>query len=308
MANNSSSVVGQPFRTINEEVILVQVLIAVFLFINIVLLTTFFMKEVFYTTMRYIFFATTLMSDCLILVLTDVMLLQVFFNFKIPMGLCCILVILSILYTLVTPFTLTAMSLERYVAICMPLRHAELCSPRSTLNCILIIHGLSSLPSIITFAIVFASAPLSFYQQNAICTLNIFIFHRWQNELLAVINEFYFINMCITVIYCYVQIMKVAKTASGEDKKSVWKGIKTVVLHAFQLLLCLIQLWCPFIENAVFKINKKVFVIIRYFNYIVFYLASRCLSPLVYGLRDESFYLALKHYALLGFRGKRCFH
>uniref|UniRef100_A0A672GVY5 Odorant receptor 131-2-like n=2 Tax=Salarias fasciatus TaxID=181472 RepID=A0A672GVY5_SALFA len=293
---------------INEEVFLVQVLIAVFLFINIVLLTTFFMKEVFYTTMRYIFFATTLMSDCLILVLTDILLLQVYFSSKMQTGPCCFLIILSILYTLVTPFTLTAMSLERYVAICMPLRHAELCSPRSTLNCILIIHCLSSLPCIITFAIVFASAPLSFYQQNVLCSLQVFTFHMWQNELRAAINQFYFINMCITIIYCYVQIMKVAKTASGEDKKSVWKGIKTVALHAFQLLLCLIQLWCPFIENAVFKINKKVFVIIRYFNYIVFYLASRCLSPLVYGLRDESFYLALKHYALLGFRGKRCFH
>uniref|UniRef100_A0A672H2W1 Odorant receptor 131-2-like n=1 Tax=Salarias fasciatus TaxID=181472 RepID=A0A672H2W1_SALFA len=292
----------------DEQIMAVQVLIAVFLSINIVLLTTFFMKEIFYTTMRYIFFATTLMSDCLILVLTDAMLLQVYFNLKIPVGLCCFLTILSILYTLVTPFTLTAMSLERYVAICMPLRHAELCSPRSTLNCILIIHGLSSLPSIITFVIVFASAPLSFYQQNTVCILKIFTFHKWKNELLAAINQFYFISMCITVIYCYVQIMKVAKTASGEDKKSVWKGIKTVALHAFQLLLCLIQLWCPFIENAVFEINRKAYTIIRYFNYVVFYLASRCLSPLVYGLRDESFYLALKHYALLGFRGKRCFH
>ncbi|KAF6728142.1 hypothetical protein FQA47_022485, partial [Oryzias melastigma] len=42
----------------------------------------------------------------------------------------------------------TPMTLERYVAICMPLRHAELCSTRSTMHCILIIHGISSIPCI----------------------------------------------------------------------------------------------------------------------------------------------------------------
>ncbi|KAI9547878.1 hypothetical protein NQZ68_012895 [Dissostichus eleginoides] len=78
-----------------------------------------------------------------------------------------------------------AMTLERYVAICMPLRHGELCSTRSAMHCILIIHGLSAVP------------------------------------------------------------LKVAKAASGENKKSTWKGLRTVILHAFQLLLCLIQLWGP---------------------------------------------------------------
>ncbi|KAG7243103.1 hypothetical protein INR49_016478 [Caranx melampygus] len=33
-----------------------------------------------------------------------------------------------------TPVTLAAMTLERYVAICMPLRHGELCSTRNTIN------------------------------------------------------------------------------------------------------------------------------------------------------------------------------
>ena len=102
--------------------------------------------------------------------------------------------------------------------------------------------------------------------------------------------------------------MKVAKAASGENKKSTWKGLRTVVLHAFQLLLCLIQLWCPFIEAAVLQIDFMLYINVRYFTYITFYLAPRCLSPLIYGLRDDKFFLALKYYALCGLYKKYSFH
>ncbi|KAK2912875.1 hypothetical protein Q8A73_006988 [Channa argus] len=57
------------------------------------------------------------------------------------------------------------MTLERYVAICMPLRHGELCSTLRALHCILIIHGLSFVPCLVFLSIFFASASRSFYTQ-----------------------------------------------------------------------------------------------------------------------------------------------
>ena len=204
-----------------------------------------------------------------------------------------IITISLILYNAVTPVTLTAMTLERYVAICMPLRHAELCSTRRTMNCILIIHCISFVPCI-TLSLVYASAPRSFYKQKIVCSVEVFMLHIWQEHVRSAISQFYFLIMCITIVFSYVKIMKVAKAASGENKKSSGKGLRTVVLHGFQLLLCLIQLWCPFIEAAIFNINFKLFEHIRYFNYIVFYIAPRCLSPLIYGLRDDIFFHALK--------------
>lgn len=101
--------------------------------------------------------------------------------------------------------------------------------------------------------------------------------------------------------------MKTAKAASGENKKSTKKGLKTVSLHAFQLLLCLIRMWCPFVEGAVLQIDYNVFLAIRYFDYIMFILAPKCLSPLIYGLRDETFYLALKNYVCFGFSKRNVF-
>ncbi|XP_053279176.1 odorant receptor 131-2-like [Pleuronectes platessa] len=288
----------------NDKFMLIQVFVVLFLCINLLLITTFFTKEVFYTTMRYVLFAVTLMSDCLLLFLTNILLLLTYYRYTIQMWLCLIMYIISSLYMFVTPVTLTAMTLERYVAICLPLRHAELCSPRSTLHGILIIHSLSSLPCIVFLSIFFASASYSSYTQFRICTLEIFIIHTWQGHLRSAINQFYFLIMCITIVFSYVKIMRVAKAASGEDKQSTWRGLRTVGLHALQLLLCLIQLWCPFIESAVLQINLMLFIKVRYFNYITFILAPRCLSPLIYGLRDEMFFHALKKLALCGLRKK----
>ncbi|XP_053279177.1 odorant receptor 131-2-like [Pleuronectes platessa] len=288
----------------NDKFMLIQVFVVLFLCINLLLITTFFTKEVFYTTMRYVLFAVTLMSDCLLLFLTNILLLLTYYRYTIQMWLCLIIYIISSLYMFVTPVTLTAMTLERYVAISLPLRHAELCSPRSTLHGILIIHSLSSLPCIVFLSIFFASASYGSNTQGRTCSVEIFIIHRWQGHLRSAISQFYFLIMCITIVFSYVKIMRVAKAASGEDKKSTWRGLRTVGLHALQLLLCLIQLWCPFIESAVLQINLMLFINVRFFNYITFILAPRCLSPLIYGLRDEMFFNALKRLALCGLRKK----
>uniref|UniRef100_A0A3B3H441 G-protein coupled receptors family 1 profile domain-containing protein n=1 Tax=Oryzias latipes TaxID=8090 RepID=A0A3B3H441_ORYLA len=226
MALNSSVISGgSPVRILNNRILIVQVAIVVCLCINFFLISTFFRKNIFYTTMRYILFAVTLLSDCLFLIMSNALLVSSYFSFTIQIWLCFIMYTILSVYALVTPLTLTAMTLERYVAICMPLRHAELCTTRGALQLILIIHS-------------------------------------------------------IIIVFSYVQIMKAAKSASGENKKSTWKGLRTVILHAFQLLLCLIQLWLVNVDPTVYK-N------VRSFNYIMFFLAPICLSPLIYGLREE---------------------
>ncbi|XP_049431675.1 odorant receptor 131-2-like [Epinephelus fuscoguttatus] len=301
MAYNSSSIGGESLQLqYSYRVIIVQLLVVIFLCINLLLIVTFFKKEFFYTTTRYILYAVTLLSDSFVLLVSDVLLILTFCEITMHVWLCIIITVLVFMYMILTPVTLTAMTLERYVAICMPLRHGELCSTRSAINCILIIHGLSSVPCIVVFSNFFASASLSFYEQHSVCSVEIFMLFRWHDHIRSALSQLYFLIMCITIVFSYVKIMKVAKTASGENKKSTRKGLRTVILHAFQLLLCLIQLWCPFIEAAVLQINVRLFINVRYFNYIMFSLAPRCLSPLIYGLRDEKFFLELKKYAFFG--------
>lgn len=294
-ANISVTGVGSFSYKTNDKITLVQILVVIFLCINMLLTATFFSRECFYSTMRYIFFAVTLLSDSTVLLLSDVLLILNYKNLPIHVGSCVVLYVVAVVCTFVTPLTLTAMSLERYVAICMPLQHSTLCSLQNTLHCIVIIHGLSTLPCIIILSSFHASVSSSFHRQYRICSMDMFVSLNWQNYIKLAVYQSYFLIMSIAIVFSYVKIIKVAKGALGENKKSSWKGLQTVILHAFQLLLCLIQLWCPFIESALLHVNIALYVEVRYFNYVMFILTPRCLSPLIYGLRDEKFFLALKY-------------
>ncbi|XP_035535512.1 odorant receptor 131-2-like [Morone saxatilis] len=262
----------------NDVILVSRFVVSLFLCINFLLITTFFMKEFFYTTMRYILFANTLLSDCLILIVTNFLLIFDYFHLTMQIWLCLIFYILSSVYTFVTPVTLTAMTLERYVAICMPLQHSELCSTHRSLHCILIIHSLSYVPCIVILSVFFASASLSFYKQYKVCSVEMFIFHSWQRHLRSAISLFYFLIMFIAIVFSYVKIMKVAKAASGENKKST-------------VLKCLSQ----YLQNLMllhyyFTISEDSF------------LQSGALQTTntIFGLRDEKFFNALKNFALCG--------
>ncbi|MFT7819332.1 hypothetical protein Z043-115898 [Arapaima gigas] len=249
----------------------VEFLIGVFLYVNSLLIFTFFKKEIFRTSSRYILFLHTLVGDSMFLVISNILFVLDMTQTSITLNLCIILIFFGLNLHTTTPLTLTAMSVERYVAICMPLRHAELATPQSAGLCILIIHVLSS---IVTFVFIFmflTTAPLSFYAEHWMCNAELFVIYKWQGQVRSILYQVYFIFMSVTIIFTYVKIVQAARKASA-DKKATSKGRKTVLLHAFQLCLSLIQMLC--------------------------------LSPLIYGLRDEQFYVVLKYYALWGLNKK----
>ncbi|XP_058489346.1 odorant receptor 131-2-like [Solea solea] len=292
--NSNNSVFGQSLAQVHSKFIIVQVLVVIFLCVNLLLIVTFFKNECFYTTTRYILFAVTLLSDSFLFLASDFIFIFNIFRVTMQVSVCSVSCIIVGLYLIVTPVTLTVMTLERYVAICMPLRHTELCSTTSTVHIILVIHGLSSVPYAVIFITFFASASLDFYYQYRTCIVEIFILYKWQGHVRSAVFQFYFLIMCLIIMLCYIKIMNVARTASGDDKISSRKGLKTVTLHAFQLLLCLIQFWYPLITSSLIHIDFTDLQHVRFFCYIMFNLAPRCLSPLIYGLRDEMFLHALK--------------
>uniref|UniRef100_W5NNU7 G-protein coupled receptors family 1 profile domain-containing protein n=1 Tax=Lepisosteus oculatus TaxID=7918 RepID=W5NNU7_LEPOC len=281
------------------RMVVVQVLVAIFLYVNCFMLFTFFKTEIFRTTTRYILFAHSLLSDSVLLFLTDLVVLQVHFNILLPVEFCILLCMIMEIVSNTTPFTITAMCLERYVAICLPLRHADISTLRRTLVGILFIWALSSIYAIIDLFIFTATAPPSYFIEDTFCSYEILLLTEWHSYTRAILSNLEFVVIGIILVFCYIKIMSAARAASGDDTKSSSKAQKTLLLHTMQLLLCLIELLCPFVEMAVLEIDIHIFVTVRYFNFIAFTLASRCLSPLVYGLRDAEFFNALKNYACL---------
>ena len=291
-------------RPLNEKALLIQALIALFLYVNVLMIFTFFRKEAFRTNTRYILFAHTLICDCAFLIITDILLLLTVARIVMPTSLCIIICAILVNLNIATPLTLTAMSMERYVSICMPLRHSELSTPQHAAHGILVIQALASVLMLVMLFSLAAVMPLDFFLSHRVCSLETLQVHTWQKDLTNAVSQLYFLLMALVICFCYVKIMGVARAASGADRSSLNKGLRTVILHALQLLLSLIQLWCPFVEMAVLQIDLHMFITLRYFDYVVFILAPRCLVPLVYGLRDESFMAALKHYAVFGCHNK----
>ncbi|XP_036393652.1 odorant receptor 131-2-like [Megalops cyprinoides] len=274
----------------------VQISVWSFLYINSLMLFTFFSKQAFRGDTRYILFAHTLLSDSVFLLLTDLVVLLTYFYVLLPVGFCILLCIAMEIVTNTTPLTITAMCLERYVAICMPLRHAEISTTGRTIAAIVIISALCSINPFMDAFILIAMAPPDYFSKLTFCHYEIMILLKWQRFLRAILNQVVFGIIAIIIIFCYAKIMLAAKAASGENKQSMSKGRRTLLLHALQLVLCMFEMWCPYIEEMVLENNLQIYLTIRFFNFMAFTIISRALSPLIYGLRDQKFFLAMIYY------------
>uniref|UniRef100_A0A4W4GCJ4 G-protein coupled receptors family 1 profile domain-containing protein n=2 Tax=Electrophorus electricus TaxID=8005 RepID=A0A4W4GCJ4_ELEEL len=283
-----------------ENVMLVQVLVAVFFYVNCLMILTFLKKEAFRDDTRYILFAQTLFVDSAFMVLSDLLLMGSFYKYPIHQIPCIIMcTILNVLFVC-TPLTLVAMCLERYVAICMPLRHADISTSRTRFRGLLIIWSISSIIPLFTLVAYLAVIPSGALLSYTVCSVELMLGKDWQAQARAISFQVLFLFMIIIIAFTYIKIMIAARGASSENKKLTSKGLRTVILHAVQLLLCIMQFLNPYVEMEAWKVDVMVFANVRYSNFIVFIIAPRCLSPLIYGLRDDKFFVVLRHYALCG--------
>ncbi|XP_064159130.1 odorant receptor 131-2-like [Anguilla rostrata] len=275
---------------------IVQVFVWFFICVDMLMLFTFFSKQAFRSDARYILFAHTLMADCLLLLLTDLVVLLGYFTVLLPVGRCIVLCILMGIVVKNTPYTITAMCLERYVAICMPLRHASISTTGRTMAAIAVVWACSSVRAFMDLIIVTVTAPPEYFDRPASCHYEIVLVAGWHNLMYAILNQMEFGIIVIIILFCYTKIMLAARSASSESKESASKGRRTLLFHSLQLILCMADLWVPFIAAAVKEQSISLFLHVRFINFIIITIISRALSPLIYGLRDKTFCLALKYY------------
>ncbi|XP_048842148.1 odorant receptor 131-2-like [Brienomyrus brachyistius] len=302
MVENSTGIVdGSKWSEIlSFGPLITEVLVGIFLYINGLMIFTFFMKEAFRTDTRYILFAHMLFVDSSLLVVTSLVALLTYYRVTIPYEACIVLNLVMMWLEFSTPLTLVAMCLERYVAVCKPLRHAAIFTPRIRVVGLLLIWELGCVPALVILLSFAALVSVKQLTMRVLCSLDALIVIEWQKYLQIAVFKFYFLLMSMVIAFTYVKVAAAARSASGKNSKSSAKGTRTVALHAIQLLLCLIQLLTPFVDMALLKISVVIYIYIRFVNFIMFVIAPRCLSSLIYGLRDQNFFQALKHYAVCG--------
>ncbi|XP_065143861.1 odorant receptor 131-2-like [Paramisgurnus dabryanus] len=278
--------------------IAVAVLITLFfIFVNCVMLFALGSKSVFYETPRYILFAHMLINDSVLLSFTTIMYIFVYIQMQISKALCSFLVFISHCTFRNSPLTLAVMSLERYVAICFPLRHCNIATPRKTTIILGLIWILSSLTIAIDIILVLIVNPSSL-TDNIFCTYEKLLVAKWQMDKAQGFDILYFVSVAVIIIFTYISIMITARSVTS-DKESAKKALRTVLLHLIQLCLCLSSFLYATIERSLYMMsgsNSNLFVNLRYLNYITVLILPRCLSPLIYGLRDEALLPLFKYY------------
>ncbi|XP_041863720.1 odorant receptor 131-2-like [Melanotaenia boesemani] len=269
---------------------LITVATCVFLFINGTMLFTLRSKAVFRDTCRYILLYNLLFADTVQLLQSQVVFLLAFSKIRLTYPVCGSLVTLASLTTVISPLTLVVMSLERYVAVCYPLRHASIITIRNTAVAVVAVWVFSLVDSLIRVLLLleFPFKDLDSLQIKDLCSNVAMLLSSASDHYDKSFTCFLFVAAGITIIYSFASVINAARSAST-DKTLVHKARNTLLLHLLQLGLSLSStIFNPVLVAISRTVERMVFIRTHKILYLLFILFPRSLSSLIYGLRDQT--------------------
>ncbi|KAF3693156.1 Tachykinin-like peptides receptor 86C [Channa argus] len=260
----------------------------IFLCCVAVMLHIFASHRQFLDTSRYILFACMLINDTVQLLVSVLLFFHSMAQIKFALVYCFPLLFFSTATFQNTPLILATMSLERYVAIIYPLQ----CPPAWRSDCIWIIilslWLLSCIFSITVYSIGQQNPAVDTFLTPVVCRSAVINPSPIQTLFRTVVNILCFAVVAVIILFTYVRILLETRKLR-QDRTSVSKAMHTVLLHGFQLLLCMLAFTIPITENLIVLLAKWQLIDIAFFNFFCFILIPRVLSPLIYGFRDQSF-------------------
>ncbi|XP_012694062.2 odorant receptor 131-2-like [Clupea harengus] len=295
---NSTSpqfLVRDTFTTAFVKNLIVVLLLVILNYINGSLVATFLRNQVFYEDPRYILFIHMVINDAVQLTVTITLFVLSYIFYTINVSFCCFFILVAVFTTRNTPVNLAGMAIERYIAICDPLRHAQICTVHRTYVLIGLIWLVCVVPAITDLFVTLATEPVSFFHAAVFCIRpNIFkdpvLLYKRQ-----AFDALYFSLVFFTLVYTYLRILFAARAMSS-DIRSAQRARNTILLHGAQLLMCMLSYISPSVDLLMTRVFPSKILEIRYANYLIVYIFPRFLSPIIYGVRDKKFRKYLKRY------------
>ncbi|KAM7401554.1 hypothetical protein PAMP_016861 [Pampus punctatissimus] len=280
-------------KAVTKNVIVVVLGISIN-YINASLIHTFCKHQIFYMNPRYILFIHLVVNDMIQLTLTVMLFVISYTLYKINVSVCCTFILLALFTTENTPLNLACMAVECYIAICLPLRHIQICTVKRTLMLIGLIWMTSMLSVLPDLFITLATQPLDFFHSRVFCLRGTVFPHPLIVKKRDSTYLMFLVIVWITIFYTYFKILFTAKTANKNAKKAR----NTILLHGFQLLLCMTTYVAPQLLTVLQQWFPKNYVDSLYIYYIIVQVLPRSISPIIYGIRDNTFRKYLKRYLL----------
>ncbi|XP_066520090.1 odorant receptor 131-2-like [Hoplias malabaricus] len=274
-------------------------------YINASLVAIFFSHQSFYEDPRYILFIHMVINDAVQLTVTISLFVMSYIYYKINVSVCSVFILVAVFTTRNTPVNLAGMAVERYIAVCDPLRYAQICTVKRTYYFIGLIWLFSVVPDITDLFVTLAAEPLSFFYTSVFCMRQNVFKDRVLLQKRQAFDAIYFSLVFLTLIYTYVRVLFAAKAMSTE-KTSAQRARRTIFLHGAQLLMCMLSYISPSLEVVLSIIFPGQILEMRYVNYLIVYILPRFLSPIIYGVRDKKFRKYLKRYFVItNYKAKR---
>ncbi|XP_044309950.1 galanin receptor type 2 [Varanus komodoensis] len=186
-------------------------------------------------------------------------------------------------------FTLTTVSLDRYLAIRYPLHSRELRTPRNALMAICLIWGLS---------FIFSGPYISYYQEFQVA--NVTVCHPiWEVPRRKIMDlctfVFSYVIPVVILSFTYVRTIRYLWTSvdpikdMSDSKKGKRKVTRMIIIVAVLFCLCwlphhVVILWFWF---GYFPLNNATYVL-RILSHLISY-ANSCVNPIVYALVSKHF-------------------
>lgn len=243
---------------------------------------------------RYILFIHLVFND-LIQLTTSITLFVFTYTFHtIYVSLCCILILPAIFTTQNTPLNLAFMAAECYIAVCIPLRYNYICTVKRTYTVIGIIWTMSSLSVLPDIFILVATEPPEYLHTRVFCRRDSVFRSNYSLKKRDASHILFLVVVWITLFYTYFRILFAAKAANADAKKAR----NTILLHGFQVLLCMITYVQPMLVEFLAYLFPGGMASILFAVYVINQILPRFVSPIVYGLRDSTFRKYFKQHLL----------
>ncbi|XP_055004665.1 odorant receptor 131-2-like [Boleophthalmus pectinirostris] len=264
-----------------------------FLFINGSILSVLRSKPTFSQCPRYVLLFNLVLSDTILIAQAQTLYLLATYSVWMSYPLCISLTLVSYLSFQISPYTLMFMSLERFVAVCLPLKHPTIITLKNTYATILLMWSVSCLDVFIRVMLIleFPFHELPDLQMREFCSMDNMSFGPKSSMYNTVYTYFLFATSALVILSSFMAVMVIACLAS-EDKAQVEKTRNTLLLHLFQLGLNFLSVMHTYVFVAVVMccgLRSRLFVMV----YVCVVLMPRCLSALTYGLRDPALRPAL---------------
>ncbi|XP_020364056.1 odorant receptor 131-2-like [Oncorhynchus kisutch] len=259
----------------------------IFLYCIVVMVHTVASHRQFLDNSRYILFAYMLINDTLQLLSSVLLFLFIVGNVKFAIVYCAPLLFFSTSTFHNTPLILAAMSLERYVAIFYPLQRPAAWHADRIWIIILSLWLVSCILPIVDFSLGKPQPGVNVLSTPVVCRTMVLNSSPVQTLYKMSLNGLFFAVVLAIIMFTYMRILLETRKMR-QDRASVAKAMHTVLLHGFQLLLCMISFTQPVTESLISVYAGLLAEHISFFIYFCFILLPRFLSPLIYGLRDES--------------------